>query len=352
MQNEILNDKNQERRRVPMLVNIVKSVKYLLVLAVLLILIVPIKAWAGKGPDFEVPDTDESGFALANFWDLRDRVSTVQITNVCTHGIRVHVQIFNVADDCDEFDFFDNFTENDTHVYDLLDLTAEDKHQLFPPDFSPDGYGIFAVQVVDGLGTVIDDECIVGSMRIVDDDGYEYRSNSASFDENDEPETDEYVFNFNNVDGSVFSDVVGMVLDNFGLGGSGIDELFNANVWVEFETTLFDDQENPNSCSNFVFACTPSDGILVPLILFQAEDASLVGFDLGINDAPGLPNSKGEPSICNGSNDVGFVFLEIDDSGSEIDGGVEDWFVGFIGLNNGDSTGSFDVFWGTEHFED
>src|SRR3990170_7526870 len=100
MQKEIFNDKNQKRRRVPMLVNIFKSVKYLLVLAVLLI--VPIKAWAGHN-DFEIPDTDESGFALANFWDLRDRISTVQITNVCTFPVRTHVQIFNVPDDCDEF---------------------------------------------------------------------------------------------------------------------------------------------------------------------------------------------------------------------------------------------------------
>src|SRR3989304_2756738 len=105
------------------LVNIVKSVKYLLVLAVLLI--VPIKAWAGAfEEDFEVPDTDETGFALANFWDLRTRISTVQITNVCTFPIRTHVQIFNVPDDCDEFDFFDNFTENDTHVYDLVTVNG------------------------------------------------------------------------------------------------------------------------------------------------------------------------------------------------------------------------------------
>jgi len=345
MQKEIFNDKNQKRRRVPMLVNIVKSVKYLLVLAVLLI--VPIKAWAGGTEDYEIPDTDESGFALANFWDLRDRISTVQITNVCTFPVRTHVQIFNVPDDCDEFDFFDNFTANDTHVYDLLALTANDLHALFPPDFT-DGYGIFAVQVVDGAGFVLDDECIIGSMRTVDALGYEYRSNSASFDQDDEPTTDDYLFNFNSVDGTVFSDVVGMALDDFGFD-SGIDELFNEDVWVEFEPTLWDDQENPNSCSNFAFACTPSDGLLVPLILDEADDASLVGFDLGINDL--IENSKGEPSICNGSNPVGFVHLDQDEAGDDMNA-ENDWFVGFLGLNNGDGTGSFDVFWGEDFFEE
>ena len=349
MQKEIFNDKNQKRRRrVPMLVNIVKSVKYLLVLAVLLI--VPIKAWAGHTA-YHIPDTEESSFALVNFWDLRDRITTIQITNVCTFPVRIHVQVFNVPDDCDEFDFDDNLTANDTHVYDLLALTANDTHALFPPAFTG-GYGIFGVVVIDGAGFLHDDFCLVGSMRMVDAEGYEYRSNSAVFD-NGEPFTDDYLFNFNSVDGTVFSDLVGMALDDIGefnVSDAGIDDLFDVDTWVEFEPTLFDDQENPNSCSKFAFACTPSDGILAELIRDETGDASLVGFDLGINDR--IVNSREEPSICNGSNPVGFVHLNQDDSGSNVDEQNVDWFVGFLGLNNGDSTGSFDVFWADDFFDD
>jgi len=58
-------------------------------------------------------------------------------------------------------------------------------------------------------------------------------------------------------------------------------------------------------------------------------------------------NSRGEPSICSGTNDVGFVKMELFEGGfgDEIFMGSGSWFVGFAGLNNGDGTGSMDSWW-------
>ena len=41
----------------------------------------------------------------------------------------IHIQIFNVADDlCDENNFFDTYTPNDTHIYNLRDILTNDEN--------------------------------------------------------------------------------------------------------------------------------------------------------------------------------------------------------------------------------
>ncbi len=83
-------------------------------------------------------------FQMASFYDLRDRDSFVQITNVFTAPVRVHVQVFNVADDCNENNFFDNLTGNDTHVYNLSDIQTNDGNPsgFVLPD---DAYGVVVI---------------------------------------------------------------------------------------------------------------------------------------------------------------------------------------------------------------
>ena len=351
--NELFYDTNQKRRRIPMLVKIVRRVMHILALAVLLImpinLITPINAWGGESEPYEIPDTDFPGFVLANFWDQRARFTTVQITNTCAFGVNIHVNVFNVPNNCEDFDFNDTLTANDTHVYDLRDLQGNTT-VIAPPDFT-DGYGIFLVTVVDAAveGSIVDDFCLIGNFRVIAPGaGYEYRTNSASFEQGFADETAEYIFNFNDVDGADLSDVVGMLLEDANVGDDPADiELFDQEAWVEFDPEIFNAGEVGFSCSLMAFACTPSDGLLAELILADivgdgGTPPAVIGFDLGINDH--FLNSRGEPSICSGSNDVGFVLIEAVDEGNAVDDD-DGSFVGFIGLNNGDGTGSMDSWW-------
>ena len=334
-----------------MLVKIVRNVMHVLALAVLLImpinLIRPINAWGGLST-YEIPDTDFPGFILANFWDQRARFTTVQITNTCAFGVNIHVNVFNVPDNCEDFDFNDTLTANDTHVYDLRDLQGNTT-VVASPDFT-DGYGIFLVTVVDVEFDNIDDQfCLIGSFRVIAPGaGYEYRTNSASLEADFAPFTDGYTFNFNTVDGADLSDVVGIVLEGVNVDDNPADiDLFDQQIWVEFDPLIFNAGETGFSCSFAAFACTPSDGLLAELILADivgdgGTPPAVIGFDLGINDH--FLNSRGEPSICSGSNDVGFVLIEAVDEGNAVDDD-DGSFVGFIGLNNGDGTGSMDSWW-------
>ena len=315
------------------------AIKYFLVL--LFLLVVPIKAWGGGNS--ALMDTDSPGFQLYYFWDSRDRTSYFQVTNTSNGAITVHVQIFNVPGVplCDEFDFDDAYTGLDTHLYSLNNLVTNGG-TVIGPVFPEGGYGFVVVSVVDGAGNADSSQpFIIGNFRVIDDAGYEYRANAAGFSENDPfLITNDYAFNFNDIEGTIFSDVVGIVVDDAGDKHSEV-LAGGDNIWAEFDPTIFDAAENDFSCPNMIFACTPSDGAVATFIQ-EEEEVGLVGFDLGINNE--LVNSKGEPSICGGSLSTGFVEMDFVEEASA------DFFAGFIGLNNGDGTGSMDTWWITDFF--
>ena len=104
---------------------------------------------------FDVANSDTVDRLLFGFFDLRDRETFIQITN--TDGASshtVHIQIFNVADNCNENDFFDVYTPNDTHIYNLRDITTNDGNDsgvVLPSD----SYGIFVAFVSRGRSTRI-----------------------------------------------------------------------------------------------------------------------------------------------------------------------------------------------------
>ncbi len=334
---EIFNDKNQKRRKGSMLKN---SIRFL---ALLVLLVMPIKAWAGAG-SVPVWDTDSPNFQLYYFWDLRDRQSFFQVTNTSNSPITVHVQIFDVPGlpNCDEIDFDDPYTGLDTHVYNLSNLVANDG-TVIGPAFPDDGYGLVVVSVLDAFGDADEtNNVLIGNFRVIDDEGYEYRVNAAGFI--DHNGAFDYHFNFNDVDGTILSDVVGIFVQAAGGGNPEVVTAASEDILINFDPTILNAAEKAFSCPNVVFACLPSDGDIAPFIL-EEEAAGLVGFDLGINDE--LVNSKGEPSICGGSLSTGWVDMTtVDiDTDSGFDGSEEEFFVGFIGLNNGDGTGSMDT-WG------
>ncbi|HWP92232.1 MAG TPA: hypothetical protein VNN20_08560 [Thermodesulfobacteriota bacterium] len=313
---ELFGEKNQKRRIASMLEKNFSRIKYLLLLA--LLLMVPAKSWAGAPGLF---DTDGLNAQMVGFWDLRNRNSFAQVTNTSALPITVHVQIFNAASGCLEVDFYDTYTGNDTHVYDLRGIVRNDGGPL--SIVLPDGgFGIIVVTNVAGvfgpaLGNFIEDYVLTGNFRVVDFAGYEYRSNFDGVPNILTGLADDLTFNFNNVNGNSLSDVVGIVLDDT---GPGFFEVIAAGTFITFDVFLFDQFENPISCDLFTFACTASS------------------LDVGINGA--LPNSRGAGSLCPANVDtVGHVRL----FGVAAAG---DYFTGFVGLNNGDGTGSMDTWWG------
>ena len=76
--------------------------------------------------DINIVETDRDDFVLVGFFDLRQRESFIQVTNTQDDPAFVHIQIFNVADNCNENNFFDNYTPNDTHTYNLRDIQTND----------------------------------------------------------------------------------------------------------------------------------------------------------------------------------------------------------------------------------
>jgi len=244
---EIFNDKNQKRRKGNMLKN---GIRFLVLLVLLVVLVMPIKAWAGKaaGP---IWDTDTPNFQLYYFWDLRERESFFQVTNTSNSPITVHVQIFDVPGEpnCDEIDFDDTYTGLDTHVYFLDDIVLNDGTDVGPV-FPDGGYGFIVVSVVDAFGEADSSQSvIIGNFRVIDDEGYEYRSNAAGF--NDIDEAFAYSFNFNDIDGTAFSDVVGIFVQDAGDGQSEVIAQGTDDSLIKFDPTIFNDEEK-----DFSYRCS------------------------------------------------------------------------------------------------
>ncbi len=305
---------------------------------------------------FEAIDqTDQATDSLVVFWDMRmARQTFVQVTNLGQGTVTVHVQIFNVTSPvtvCEETDFNDRFTAGDTHVYDLGNLVSNnDADGLGGVGFSApaaqldEGYGLLVVSAFLGPRGAL-----IGMFRIVDGDGdFEYRTNAAG--ENFIGIIDTWTrgdLNFNNVDGSNLSDVVGLVYRRVSVSSVIASPLIQAvfgNATGDVGSTnpqihIFDEFESPTSCSPTTFTCAPTL------------------LDKGIDNFH--PNSKGEVNrICNDSVDVGWLYMPLQRFNcfdQDPDAGncqSLNQFVGFLGLNNGNGTGSMDSWWTTGVFDE
>ncbi len=335
-----------------MIQSTVSRVICLTLLAVMLA--IPTVSMAG-GPVETIDQTDQATGRVVAFWDMRmARQTFVQVTNTGQFSSLVHVQIFNVtspATICEETDFNDRYTPGDTHVYDLGNLVSNNDADglggvgLSAPAADLDeGYGLFVVSVVDG-------SFLIGMFRIIDGDGdFEYRTNTAG----EEPSP--FIFlggdnywsiadlNFNDVDGSNLSDVVGLVYRSVSPSSVVASPLIQATFGNATgnvgsfapQIHIFDEFESPTSCSPSTFACAPTQ------------------LDKGIDNFH--PNSKGEVNrICNDSVDVGWLYMPFQRFNcfdQDPDNGVcvsinspDVFFVGFLGLNNGNGTGSMDSWW-------
>ena len=195
---------------------------------------------------------------------------------------------------------------------------------------------------------------LVGMFRIIDELGYEYRTNTAGkliacpteiCIENGIGSFVDTLVNFSSVNGHVLSDLVGITFaeisaDNV-LAAPGIATTFGSFL-LDDEILIYNQHEMPNSCGQTTFSC------------------DLGQMNKGIDNS--LPNSIDGGGICpvstlDDTNIAGWLHLPFNNhscAGSLIDAGMGDcalpiFFTGFLGLNNGDGTGSMDSWWLTRN---
>jgi hypothetical protein len=283
--------------------------------------------------NYNESDTTIASDTVVYFYDLRDRESFIQLTNLGNKNTTVHIQIFNVNQNCNENDFFDTYTINDTHVYNMRNIQTNDSNPsgvVLPED----AYGFVTVFFLTGT------DAFVGNMRILDNNGYEYRTNavgrflSAQF--GDIPLARFYNFNFNKEKGIELADIIGVTL----VDDDSNDEVISAdivNVYQKFDVDIYDTNEVPFSCRDVIFACVDQENPLLEALLEQGQ-ASTANFEYGINDA--IPHSKAKEPLCPGNNiENGHVILRPESFFADFQRIL---FYGFVGLNNGNERGSFD----------
>ena len=283
-----------------------------------------------------IPETDAAGFQQIGFFDLRERDTFLQLTHTDAVGSSYHIQIFDVANNCNENNFFDNYTPNDTHVYNLADIQTNDGNPsgVVLPD---NAYGIVYVTYAVGSPGL---DTLVGNIRILDNNGYEYRTNLSNANQDRERDELNLTFNFNTNSGVTLSDIVG-------ISSSGLSQFMNdevraadiVNIWSRYDIDIIDNNEVALSCRDVVFACTDQNNPLYEALLEESE-VSVASFEYGINNA--IPHSKGGELLCPGNTiSEGVVELEKEGQGDETNA----QFVLFVGLNNGDGRGSMDTVW-------
>ena len=328
----------------------------------LLLLLSPVQG-AFAGSSFDTIETDTPNRKMFGFFDLRDRETYIQITNLNPGSHNIHIQLFDVSNDCNENDFFDVYTPNDTHTYNIRDIQTNDGTPSGV--VLPEGaYGIF---VAFGEFT----ESIIGNIRILDNNGYEYRSNIPGTDmdiNTDGNNLEEFAtFNFNAQGGVLLSDIVLIAIED---SDEGKQEALLAdilNVWSTVDVNIYDLNENPFSCRKVIYSCVNQESSLYQSLLEEAADpsgddddddcdggacaASVADIEYGINDA--VPHSKGGELLCPGNNiSEGFVRLEHIGRGGNEELSTQDEAVVYVGLNNGNGRGSLDTFWVQNGFPD
>ncbi len=250
------------------------------------------------------PQTDNASYILVSIFDLRNRESYVQVTNTSDSALTTHVQVFAVNDNCRENDFFDTYTGNDTHVYNMRDILTNDGN---PSGVVLNGGEYGMVVVTATLNGLINDvlQDLVGNFRIVDEAGYEYRTNSSGtnrvFIGNDNPfgTTTLSTGNFNSEGGTNQSDTYTVVLSETQNGSVEV----TANpleTFIVSDVDIYDLNEVPFSCPNTIFACVDQNSAVLEELLEEAAEispgASIATFDSGLNEV--YPSSKGAPLVC------------------------------------------------------
>lgn len=293
--------------------------------------------FAGGPDNFEVSTDSNAAGVIAGFFDLRERESFIQVTNtdVDPAGLTVHVQIFNVGNNCNENNFFDTYTITDTHTYDLRNILTNNGNPsgVVLPD---DAYGIISISAFNSVLGLDFDRRLIGNMRILDISGYEYRTNLQGIFTSFQAINPNLTFNYNTNGGVTLSDVIGIVLSVSPIVNGEVRAADIVDNNIVFDIDIYDLNETPFSCRDVVFSCVDQDNPRLEELL-EFTGTSVASFEYGINDA--IPHSRGGELLCPGNIiDNGIVRIFVEGINGQL-------FRGYVGLNNGNGRGSMDSFW-------
>ena len=200
------------------------KIKYLFVLAVLLVL--PMQATVSfAGQATVIDQTDTGANRLVYFFDTRDRDTFIQVTNTSTEKINIHVQVYDAGSlftECEECNFPDMLTANDTHVYDVENMMTNSAGPKLPPseevctEIGPDTYGFVVISVTN---PEVASHALIGMFRVIDAAGYEYRANAAGPEDYSAGLAHNEIVNFSAANGHNLSDLVGITYISLGTSG-------------------------------------------------------------------------------------------------------------------------------------
>ena len=316
----------------------------------------------GVGPShvFTPTNTDSirigSPFTLSLFYvfDLRDRETFIQFTynqNLTgdTTSAQAHIQIFDVSNNCNENNFFDVYTLNDTHVYNIRNIQTNDGNPA-GVQLPENAYGIVVISYITVNGNT-GPLVAFGNLRIIDNNGYEYRTNAQQvFIDNAFGNIDNlppiYTFNFNSTAGVILSDIMGITVNLKDFGNQNPfewDASDPLSAFNPFEINILNNNETLFSCRDITFACVNEDNPLLEELL-EESGTSVASFEYGINNA--IPHSKGGELLCPG-NTISEGIVTLNPKPQDICCRIDDFpiFLGFVGLNNGNGRGSMDSLW-------
>jgi len=271
---------------------------------------------------------------IVGYWDLRNRESFFQLTNVSGGLITVHIQIWNASDPnisnvCTEFDFTDIYTGFDTHIYDLRNLSRNNGVPLAPPILDG-GHGYIIASTTDPMNITgcTNQQALIGNFKIKDIPGkYEYRG-TALGSNNNSANKEVFSYNFNDISSTGLSDIVIFHIERkSSLGGlcSGVpDDLLVSRVFIDLS-------ENIISC--------PTSNMLCKSVV----DNSIVQFGVNFGINQNIQNSRGAVSLCAGTDANGWMIIA--DGGADCEE-TDGFCGGWVGINNGNGTGSMDAFIG------
>jgi len=300
----------------------------------------------------DVGESDTSEGLLVYFFDLRERETFIQLTNASGASPNIHIQIYDVSNNCNENDFFDSYTASDTHVYNMRDIQTNNgaPSGVVLPDNS---YGFVFASALAADGTITTNSYLIGNFRVLDNSGYEYRSNAigeTAVGGDDLGNEQQFgYFNFSTEGGVTLSDIVGVAYDD----NTDAGRVFVANVtenFAVFNVDVFDNAENPFSCRDVIYSCVDENSSNLNAVIQTAAEnstgsASVARAEYGINNA--IPNTFAGELLCPGNTiSEGFVRLEILNNfvSTGNDDEIPDNFVLFVGFNNGNGRGSMDSF--------
>ena len=287
--------------------------------------------------------SEDGADRLVYYFDNRERHSYIRLANLSDDAVEAHVQIWIVNSEvleCEEINFYDTYTPGDVHTYEMLNisLNSPDPPLSFSADVLAGKYGFVVVSRSTGPA-----DSLIGNMNIIDDAGYEYRTNAVAPESGSLDSSFVGTINFSSVNGFNQSDLIGFSYSETTSHDTvSVPSVTTYFGWGGGEVTIFDQNEVPEECFNVPLGCY------------------VHGANIAIDNS--MPNTKVpdgiskacDTDIITATNSSGFLTLPYETTiCSDPSIGDEDLnciydthFVGFIGLNNGSDQGSFDSWWG------